>query len=302
MFHTEKVKRLIEEGIIVCPKTKEHLRFIGDNGGLKLLSHPSELKYQWHEGSVPILLIDDQVNYAEYASASDKMSQEYSPESVNRTRPWTERALSSLSSDYRSPSVYQAFESIFNDLREDAVCIAVGGGPVRAHPDLLNVNIAPFPNVDIVADAHILPLIPESVDAIHCEAVLEHLYDPNRAVSEMYKVLRPGGKVYACTPFMQSYHGYPHHYQNFTLTGHQRLFESQGFKIEEAGVAVGPTYALLSINGAFAYEYFPKPFDWIFGKSLGLLARIVRPLDIVLNKRSNAHVIASTTYLLAVKS
>jgi SAM-dependent methyltransferase len=174
--------------------------------------------------------------------------------------------------------------------------------PVRAHPALLNVNIAPFPNVDIVADAHILPFVPESVNAIYCEAVLEHLYDPDRAVAEMYKALKPGGKVYACTPFIFAYHGYPYHYQNFTLTGHQRLFEKHGFRIENAGVAVGPTYALMSLNGAFLYEFFPKPLNWILGKTCGLLARFIRPFDIVLNKRSNAHVMASTTYLLACKS
>lgn len=166
---------------------------------------------------------------------------------------------------------------------------------------MLNLNIGPFPNVDIVADAHLLPFASESVDVIYCEAVLEHLYDPDIAGAEMYRVLKTGGKVYACTPFMQAYHGYPYHYQNFTLTGHQRLFLEQGFRIENAGVAVGPTYALMNLNGAFFYEFFPKPFNWILGKTCGLLSRLVRPFDIVLNKRSNAHVMASTTYLLARK-
>ena len=155
--------------------------------------------------------------------------------------------------------------------------------------------------MDIVADAHILPFVPESVDAIYCEAVLEHLYNPDQAVAEMYNALKPGGKVYACTPFMQAYHGYPHHYQNFTLRGHQRLFERQGFRIENAGVAVGPTFALMTLNGMFLYEFFPKPVNWILGKTCGLLARLVRPFDVVLNKRPNAYVLASTTYLLACK-
>jgi predicted SAM-dependent methyltransferase len=33
----------------------------------------------------------------------------------------------------------------------------------------------PFANVDVVADAYALPYATGSVDAVHCEAVLEHL-------------------------------------------------------------------------------------------------------------------------------
>lgn len=301
MIYTEKVKRLIEDGILVCPKTKERLRFVKEYNGLKLASFSTGMVYRLHNDSVPILLINDQINYAEYANASSKMSQEYRAESVSWCTSLGGRIYSAFSSDYRSVPARQAFESLFDNFGADATYLAVGGGPSRVHPALINLNIGPFPNVDIVADAHILPFVPESIDAIYCEAVLEHLYNPAQAVAEMFKALKPGSKVYVCTPFMQAYHGYPYHYQNFTLTGHQRLFEGQGFKIEDAGVAVGPTFALLTLNGMFFYEFLPKPFNWILGKTCGLLARFIRPFDIILNKRPNAHLLASTTYLLARK-
>jgi len=40
-----------------------------------------------------------------------------------------------------------------------------------------------------------------------------------RAVAEMFRTVRSNGIVYAATPFLQSYHGYPDNYQNFTLRG-----------------------------------------------------------------------------------
>jgi ubiquinone/menaquinone biosynthesis C-methylase UbiE len=58
----------------------------------------------------------------------------------------------------------------------------------------VNVNIGPFPKVDVVADAHLLPYADGSVDAIFCEAVLEHLAEPGQSVREMHRVLRRGGK------------------------------------------------------------------------------------------------------------
>jgi SAM-dependent methyltransferase len=45
-------------------------------------------------------------------------------------------------------------------------------------------------------DAHSLPFEENSFDAVYCRYVLEHLSDPPRALSEMRRVLRPGGRVF----------------------------------------------------------------------------------------------------------
>ena len=68
---------------------------------------------------------------------------------------------------------------------------------MREHPSLVNVNIGPFANVDVVADAHHLPYADASVDAIFCEAVLEHLVQPHEAVKELFRVCRSEASVYA---------------------------------------------------------------------------------------------------------
>ena len=73
---------------------------------------------------------------------------------------------------------------------------------MRSHPMLFNLNIGPFPNVDVVADAHSLPYADESVDVVHSEAVFEHLYNPGQASKEIYRILKKGGKAYICTPFL----------------------------------------------------------------------------------------------------
>ena len=63
--------------------------------------------------------------------------------------------------------------------------------------------------VDIVADAHNLPLSDSSFDAIICKEVLEHLYHPHKAVDEMLRVLTPGGKCVASTCFYWPIHAAP---------------------------------------------------------------------------------------------
>ena len=203
--------------------------------------------------------------------------------------------------DYRSSQANQAFVETIVQRSTDELCLSVGGGPLRTHPNLVNVNIGLFENVDVVGDAYRLPYASGVVDAIYCEAVLEHLEYPNEAVAEMYRVLRPKGQVYAVTPFLQSFHGYPNHYQNFTLVGHQSLFARAGFTVRSAGVCVGPTYAILDLISTYA-RYVPTRF---LGKALSgglrLASVAIRPLDRWLNNHPDAHKVASTTYVHAVK-
>ncbi len=210
--------------------------------------------------------------------------------------------LSHRAGDHRSSQAEQAFDETVAQRSADALCLSVGGGPIRRHPNLVNVNIGLFANVDVVGDAYSLPYASGGVDAIYCEAVLEHLEYPNEAVAEMYRVLRPEGQLFAVTPFLQRFHGYPNHYQNFTVVGHQRLFARAGFTIRSAGVCVGPTYALLDLISASA-RYVPTRFlSQAIYRALRLLSIPIRPLDRWLNKHPDAHVLSSSTYVHAVKS
>lgn len=68
---------------------------------------------------------------------------------------------------------------------------------------------------DIVGDIHDLPLPDNSVDAIICISVLEHVEEPHRAVAEMYRVLKPGGYCYIDVPFLFFYHPLPGYYKDY---------------------------------------------------------------------------------------
>lgn len=200
----------------------------------------------------------------------------------------------------RSPRAEAALETVVRD--SSGPRISIGGGPLRAHPSFWNLNLALFPNVDVVGDAHHLPFAPASIGAVHCEAVLEHLEDPGRAVAEMLRVLKPGGYVFAATPFLQVFHGYPDHFQNFTLAGHRRLFERSGFEILDSGACVGPAFTLVDITSNLLREYVPirvlSRIGWVVTRVVG---RVVVQLDRLLLRSPTSHVVASTTFVLACK-
>ncbi len=164
------------------------------------------------------------------------------------------------------------------------------------------MNIARFPNVDLIGDAHRLPVKSSAVAGIFCEAVIEHLESPSLAVGEMFRVLGKGGMVYSVTPFLQAFHGHPNHFCNFTLAGHVFLFKKAGFEILQSGCCVGPIYALCDMMRFFLRTFLrPVWLSRCIGSIWWLLSWPLRLLDKVLTNFSRADFFCSTTFVLARK-
>jgi len=293
------IRQQIEIGILVCPKTKQRLFF--DDNCQWVFTKDRLNKYPIKDQTIPILFIEKDWG-EQYVNTSPEMIQEYQPENLAKKDSFLMKVKAKMVQDYRTKTSIKAFHNIFDKQPNNALCLSIGGGPGRPHPVLINLNIGSFPNVDLVADAHMLPYADQSVDAIYCEAVLEHLYNPAQAVKEMYRVLKLGGTVFAVTPFLQAYHGYPHHYQNFTLTGHKYLFESHNFEVTEAGTCVGPIYTMVNLTSVLIHEYTPNFLTWPLQKTWGLIGAFLRPLDRLINYKENSHILAATTYLVGIKS
>ncbi len=68
---------------------------------------------------------------------------------------------------------------------------------------------------DIVGDIHSLPFADNSEEAIICLAVLEHIENPFKASSEMYRVLKSGGHCLVYVPFLYYYHAEKTYYKDY---------------------------------------------------------------------------------------
>ncbi len=69
---------------------------------------------------------------------------------------------------------------------------------------------------DICCDLHKIEWQPEYFDTVIATEVLEHLYDPQKAVSEIHRILKKGGVVILSTRFIYHYHPDPKDYYRFT--------------------------------------------------------------------------------------
>jgi SAM-dependent methyltransferase len=124
--------------------------------------------------------------------------------------------------------------------------LVVGGGALGSGTEalyasdmieLVGTDVYASPYTSLVADGHRLPFVNECFDAVWIQAVLEHVLEPSVVVAEIFRVLRPGGLVYADTPFMQQVHERAYDFTRFTMSGHRWLFRR--FEQIDAGTVGG---------------------------------------------------------------
>jgi SAM-dependent methyltransferase len=107
----------------------------------------------------------------------------------------------------------------------------VGCGPKPYYPffadvasEYVGVDVVENPAAELRGAVEALPVEDASFDLVLCTQVLEHADDPAKAVSELRRVTRPGGRVLASTHGVQVYHPSPVDYWRWTHEGLRRLF------------------------------------------------------------------------------
>lgn len=118
---------------------------------------------------------------------------------------------------------------------------AIGNGIASVYDssgiDILAFDIYKSEYCQFIADGHSIPLLDGTVDGVLIQAVLEHVLNPQLVADEIHRVLRPGGLVYADTPFMQQVHEGPYDFTRFTESGHRYLFRR--FEVRSSGAVGG---------------------------------------------------------------
>lgn len=67
-------------------------------------------------------------------------------------------------------------------------------------------------SIDIVSDIVSIPLGDETIDVVLCSEVLEHVHNPIKAIEELDRLTRVGGKLIITAPFRSMTHFSPYHF------------------------------------------------------------------------------------------
>jgi SAM-dependent methyltransferase len=97
--------------------------------------------------------------------------------------------------------------------------------------DFEKVNKAYAPST-YVCDLQSIPVEHGRFDFIIFNQVLEHVPEPQRVLAELYRVLKPGGKMIYTGPLFYEEHEQPYDFYRYTQFGLRYLLSSAGFIID----------------------------------------------------------------------
>ena len=80
-------------------------------------------------------------------------------------------------------------------------------------------------------DGKKIPFKDESFDSILTFQVFEHIFEPKEFLSEITRVLKPGGHVLITVPFIWDEHEKPYDFGRYSSFGIKYLFEKNNFQI-----------------------------------------------------------------------
>ena len=289
---------------LLCPSTKVELKQNGEY--LDNVIDPS-ISYPIVEG-IPILINNDNSLFSINDFVNKKNTTfNLNPEQENSIKKIIRELIPEINANIKSKGNYDKIASL---LSKNSKILVVGGSIKGQGMDsiydnesfeIVSSDVTFGEYTEIICDAHDLPFQDNTFDCVIVQAVLEHVLEPRRCVSEIHRVLKSDGIVYAETPFMQQVHMKQYDFTRFTHLGHRWLFKN--FEEIDSGPCCGPGMAL-----AWSYTSFLRSFtsSRVIDRLLIYFARItsffLKYFDYFLIDKPGSYDAASGYYFLGKKS
>jgi SAM-dependent methyltransferase len=184
--------------------------------------------------------------------------------------------------------------------------VGVGSAPywhLRPDLDWHGLDVSEGEKVDfLITKDKVWPIRNESFDVVFCTQVIEHVEVPEFIVSQIKRVLKPGGLVILNAPFLYPFHGMPEDQSRFTTS--QLMFLFKDYEISECGIlgGVGSSMATIYLNfinykisGNIILQLLKLVFlpIWLIGNA------IVNLTLVSMDRIDNTDCFPLNTYLLA---
>lgn len=164
---------------------------------------------------------------------------------------------------------YIAREGLYNGIMSKASemtgkLLDIGCGN-KPYEDLFT-NISSYSGLEITSTIHkstkadffydgtVFPFENESFDSILLNQVFEHVFNPDEFLKEVFRILKPGGKLLISVPFVWDEHEQPYDYARYSSFGLKSIFLKSGFEVVSS-VKTSPNFgAIFQIINCYFYK------------------------------------------------
>ena len=107
---------------------------------------------------------------------------------------------------------------------------------------------------DAFYDGHRFPFEDARFDAVLCNQVLEHVFNPTEFLSEVRRVMTPGARLLLTVPFVWDEHEQPWDYARYSSFGLRSLLEQNGFRVLRQRKLMADFSLLFQLAIAYLYK------------------------------------------------
>jgi len=115
-------------------------------------------------------------------------------------------------------------------------------------------NTLQYSNPDVYYDGNKFPFKDESFDAVLSFQVFEHVFEPDRFLSEVQRVLKDQGTILLTVPFIWDEHLQPHDFARYTSYGLTALLKKYNFEIIEYRKSLNDFRIVFQIIAMYWYK------------------------------------------------
>jgi ubiquinone/menaquinone biosynthesis C-methylase UbiE len=157
----------------------------------------------------------------------------------------------------------------------------------KSNVEKAKINVPDKKHSPIVADSFKLPFLNNSFQIVVASEIIEHVVDPNKFVEELFRVIKPSGKLIITTPYKEKLRYYLciHCNEKTPVHAHIHSFDEKKLlsllpkEIKNTQCATFGNKLLIFLRTYILLRYFPftlwRAIDKIFNKIKNIPAHII---------------------------
>lgn len=127
-------------------------------------------------------------------------------------------------------------------------------------------------------DGKTFPFGDNSFDSAVANEVFEHVFNPDQFLSEISRVLRPGGMLLMTMPFVWDEHEQPYDYARYSSFGIKSLLQQHGFEVLEQRKSMDDIRVIFQLLNTYIYKKTLTRNRWL---NLLLVCLFMAPVNVL---------------------